>query len=132
MAYYITREASIATEEAWTVLNGLGGTTESDPMIPGQCKAIKQIIVSATPGATAGVATISVKLTGAALLGATEHVIPAVSWGPGGTNTHNDVGNPLVIDCDIAVQGGNQLQMQAVVSGADVGTSEVAVTIAAV
>jgi len=128
MAYYITREASIATEDAWTVLNGLGGTTESDPLVPGSVSSIKQLIVSATQGATAGAATILIKVTGNALVGSTEHVIPLSSNSPGGTNKSNDIFNPLVLDCDIPVQGGNQFQLQATVSGADVGTSEVAVT----
>ena len=128
MAYYLTREATIATEDAWTVLNGLGGTTETDPLIPGGCSAIKQLIVGATQGATAGAATILIKLTGAALMGTTEHVIPVQSNAIGGTNTHNAVWNPLVLDCDIPVKAGNQLQMQATISGTDVGSSEVSVT----
>lgn len=125
---YQTREASIATENAWTVLNGLGGTTETDPLIPGGHTRIKQIILTGMGGTTAGVANFAVRLSGNALVG-NQKIIPFGLHTIGGTNTSNSGAEPTVFNCDVAVQGGNQLRIEASINGADVGTGEIGVTI---
>ena len=126
---YQTREATIAAENAWTVLNGLGGTTETDPLVPGGHTRIKQLVITGVGGVTAGVANMAIRLSGNALIG-NQKMIPFGNLIAGaGTVTSCWVCDPSVFDCDIAVQGGNQLRIEASVNGADVGSAEVCVTV---
>lgn len=131
MAQYILREAQCGTADAWTTLNGDGaGGTSSDITVPQGTRAIKQIIAVAAVGTTAGAATYGVKLLGNGLVGTSSHEFALASTAHGaGTITDCNIIRPLVMDVDIPVQGGNQITVQAVMSGADQGTPEVAVTL---
>lgn len=131
MAQYILREGQIATADAWTNLTGDGaGGTSSDITVPQGTRAIKQIIAVCTGGTTAGATTYGLKLLGNGLVGTSSHEFCLTSSVLGaGTLTDCNLIRPIVMDVDIPVQGGNQITVQAVPSGADQGTPECAVTL---
>lgn len=124
------RALTIATENAWTELTEDGRSGTASKTVPAGMSRIVKLIGLWVPGATAGVANAAFKLEGQSIQtpGATLE-FPLQSFVPGGTNTENTLVTPIVYDVDVPVSPGQDLIVRASVNGADVGSSEVAVTI---
>jgi len=131
-AWYITREGQTGTADSWTTLAGTGtGDTNNDPVVPTGASNIVSVIHAVGPGIAAGAATYGARLlsiSGSMPSGDQYFVGPSNTAGAG-TIADIAIMRGKMNVCQIPVKGGTQIRVQAVMSGADQGTPEQAITV---
>jgi len=129
-AYYIVREGTTGTADSWTTLAGTGtGDTNNDPVVPQGVSNLVSVIHAVGPGATAGAATYGVRLLSisGSLPSGDQYFVGPSSTAGAGTIADIAIVRPKLNICQVPVQAGGQIRVQAVMSGADQGTPEQAV-----
>lgn len=131
MAEYVTREGTVAAADTRTGLTTLG--SEASPgaiTVPTGTSRIAQIIAAiAADGTGVGAATWVLRISGNGVKNGEQTMALGAC---GGTLATSDIqtNGAIVVPVDIPVSPGKQVTLSAEMCGTDLGTSEVAVTIA--